>query len=104
MDRINQLLQGIPEETEVEAIKAYAANPDNKFEMLNEVDQFFLRVMKIPQYMQRLKCWRFVRVFEPLNNEIEVELIKISKGMKSIKQSRHFRRFEAFSNPSHRLL
>ena len=29
VDRMNSLLQGIPEETELEAIKTWAANPEN---------------------------------------------------------------------------
>jgi len=92
VDRIQGLIQGTPDPTEIQQIKDWVANPENSIDRLNEVDKFFLEISEIPQYVQRLKCWRFTLKYKEDNDAIEVELLKIRKGLICINNSKHFLR------------
>eukprot|EP01128_Nolandella_sp_AFSM9_P002660 TRINITY_DN1303_c0_g2_i2.p1 TRINITY_DN1303_c0_g2~~TRINITY_DN1303_c0_g2_i2.p1 ORF type:complete len:603 (+),score=199.79 TRINITY_DN1303_c0_g2_i2:256-1809(+) len=92
VDRITMLLGCVPEKSAVDGIAAWLEVEGNSFDKLNEVDTFYHHLMKIPMYAQRLKCWRFVRNFEAENSELEVEMLKIQKGIRCIRANRHFKR------------
>jgi hypothetical protein len=92
VDRIQGFIQGNIEDSELQTIKEWANNKENNLEQLNEVDAFFLEISEIPQYIQRLKCWRFTLKFEEDNSAIVVELLKIKKGLRCISSAEHFKK------------
>jgi len=90
VDRISGLIQGNPEQSEIDAIKEWAKSPENTLDKLNEVDCFFLEISDIPQFISRLKCWRFTLKYKEDNSAIEVELLKLRKGLLCITNAKHF--------------
>eukprot|EP01125_Pyxidicula_operculata_P018020 TRINITY_DN637_c0_g2_i1.p1 TRINITY_DN637_c0_g2~~TRINITY_DN637_c0_g2_i1.p1 ORF type:complete len:1597 (+),score=727.61 TRINITY_DN637_c0_g2_i1:180-4970(+) len=93
VDRINALLLSIPEDSEMAAMTEWVnASPDNTLDKLNEVDRFYLAINEVPQYPQRLKCWRFCLKFEADNNDVVSELLLFQKGIKSIRDAVGFKK------------
>jgi len=63
----------------------------NTFEILNEVDQFFVSITdKVPHFEKRLKCWKFTLKFDEDNNNVAAELLRVQRGLKAVRYSKGF--------------
>jgi len=92
VDRIAGLQQAAPEPQEVQTIKDWLAQGGtNTYNTLNEVDQFFVTVSdKVPHFLNRLKCWKFIIKFDEDNNSVAAELLKVQRGLKAVRYSKGF--------------
>eukprot|EP01127_Copromyxa_protea_P015796 TRINITY_DN459_c0_g2_i2.p1 TRINITY_DN459_c0_g2~~TRINITY_DN459_c0_g2_i2.p1 ORF type:complete len:530 (-),score=153.19 TRINITY_DN459_c0_g2_i2:10-1476(-) len=92
-DKISMLIGGVTDQSELDAIKAWAANPENNLDTLNEVDKYFLHTtLALPHFIERLKCWKAVLSFEEANNANMQEIILMQKGLRCLRSSKQFKK------------
>ncbi|KCV69699.1 hypothetical protein H696_04106 [Fonticula alba] len=81
-----QLLNYVPNDEESKALEPFAEDPSK----LDSADLFFLTMLTVPRYEQRLKLLLFRRTFPDKSKEIRQNLDAIMAACRTLKASKHF--------------
>ncbi|DAZ99886.1 TPA: hypothetical protein N0F65_008629 [Lagenidium giganteum] len=87
-EMVNVLISIAPSVEEQDLLKNY----DGDLKLLGNVEKFFLELLSIPRYTQRIKCMRFKMQFESRILETQAQLDALSAATDQIADSAKFRR------------
>ncbi|CAG8806298.1 10772_t:CDS:10, partial [Dentiscutata erythropus] len=93
---LNQLMLYIPTPEERGKLSVYKDGPEDMLENLARADRFFVEVMKIHRYEQRLKFMYFYVTFDEKFNDLEHSIVSISKASIALKESKNFKELLSF--------
>jgi len=84
-----KLLDNLPEEEDVQAIKNWLnADPaNNKLEKMSVVDQFFNALSNIPQVRFRLEAYNYKLTFPPKCDEVKMQLLRVKQATTCMKSN-----------------
>ncbi|CEG42627.1 formin-homology 2 domain-containing protein [Plasmopara halstedii] len=85
---LNVLISISPTLEEIDMLKNY----DGDVKMLGNVERFFLDLLTIPRYTQRIKCFRFKLQFENRILETQAQLDTLVAATEQVAESDKFRR------------
>ncbi|ETV69427.1 hypothetical protein, variant 2 [Aphanomyces astaci] len=88
VDHLSSLIALAPTLEEQDILKNY----DGPVHVLGAVEKFFLEMLSIPRYTQRIKCFRFSLQFEHRVLEIQAQVDTLSAATDQIADSAKFRR------------
>ncbi|RHZ05358.1 hypothetical protein DYB31_008160, partial [Aphanomyces astaci] len=88
VDHLSSLIALAPTLEEQDLLKNY----DGPVHVLGAVEKFFLEMLSIPRYTQRIKCFRFSLQFEHRVLEIQAQVDTLSAATDQIADSAKFRR------------
>lgn len=88
---LNQLMLYIPTAEERGKLSVYKDGPEDMLENLARADRFFVEVMKIHRYEQRLKFMYFYVTFDEKFNDLEHSIVSVSKASIALKESKNFK-------------
>ncbi|CAK4130139.1 unnamed protein product [Aphanomyces euteiches] len=87
VDHLSSLIALAPTLEEQDILKNY----DGPVEVLGAVEKFFLEMLTIPRYTQRIKCFRFSLQFEHRILETQAQMDTLSSATDQIADSKKFR-------------
>lgn len=87
-ETLNVLIQTAPTLEEQDLLKNYTGDE----QLLGNLEKFFLEMMSIPRYTQRIKCIRFHLSFEDRVLETQTQLDILSAATDELTESRNFRK------------
>ncbi|ETV93743.1 hypothetical protein H310_12319 [Aphanomyces invadans] len=87
VDHLSSLIALAPTLEEQDILKNY----DGPVDVLGGVEKFFLEMLSIPRYTQRIKCFRFSLQFEHRVLEIQAQVDTLSAATDQIADSTKFR-------------
>ncbi|KAF0686440.1 Aste57867_21768 [Aphanomyces stellatus] len=87
VDHLSSLIALAPTLEEQDILKNY----DGPVDVLGGVEKFFLEMLSIPRYTQRIKCFRFSLQFEHRVLEIQAQVDTLSSATDQIADSKKFR-------------
>lgn len=82
-DKVHSLITMAPTVEEIDMLKNY----DGDVKQLGNVEKFFLEMLTIPRYTQRIKCFRFKMQFETRMLETQGQMDTISAAIDQINDS-----------------
>ncbi|CAI2200639.1 3145_t:CDS:2, partial [Funneliformis geosporum] len=88
---LNQLMLYIPTPDERGKLSIYKDAPEDVLENLARADRFFVEVMKIHRYEQRLKYMYFYVTFKEQFDDLDRSVLSILNASISLKESKHFK-------------
>ncbi|CAG8587781.1 5192_t:CDS:2, partial [Funneliformis mosseae] len=107
---LNQLMLYIPTADERGKLSTYKDAPEDVLENLAYADRFFVEVMKIHRYEQRLKYMYFYVTFKEQFDDVDNSVLSILNASIALKESKHFKELlglvdtKATHSSSHTLL
>jgi len=84
-----ELMKFVPSDEEIEVLKAHTGDA----EMLGLAECFFLEILGIPRYAERLQVHHFILTFDDRCAELEDKLSSLIKCLTELTKSRRLRRF-----------
>jgi len=89
MDKLNSLLNLAPTSEDIQVLRDY----EGEVNLLGKVERFFLKIMDIPRYTNRLECFVFKLKFESSLESIREQFVIVKEALIQVKESRSLRRF-----------
>ncbi|CAG8496889.1 4842_t:CDS:10, partial [Scutellospora calospora] len=88
---LNQLMLSIPTPEERGKLSIYKDGPEDMLENLARADRFFVEVMKIHRYEQRLKFMYFHVTFNEKFSDLEHDIVSVLNASIALKESSNFK-------------
>ncbi|CAG8584202.1 10129_t:CDS:10 [Ambispora leptoticha] len=88
---LNQFMQYTPTPDERGKLMVYKDSPEDVLENLARPDRFFVEVMQIHRYEQRLKFMHFHITFDEKFNDLEQSVVAVLNASIDLKDAKYFR-------------
>lgn len=88
LEKLNSLRALAPTPDDIATLRDF----DGDTETLGRVEKFFIQIIDIPRYTQRLDCFIFMRKFQMLQSEVYCELDVLNRAIDQVENSRSFKK------------
>jgi hypothetical protein len=88
LEKLNSLRALAPTPDDIATLRDF----DGDTETLGRVEKFFIQIIDIPRYTQRLDCFIFMRKFQMLLSEVYCELDVLNRAIDQVENSTSFKK------------
>lgn len=88
LEKLNSLRALAPTPDDIATLRDF----DGDTETLGRVEKFFIQIIDIPRYTQRLDCFIFMRKFQMLLSEVYCELDVLNRAIDQVENSASFKK------------